>query len=120
MVTPAQPRFWLIHLLGQRSVQVAILLWLAASFAVFPPSGGGKLPLNHPLLNNLPLLAQAIAPVIVLLVIFVEMGITYFLTRRRVLPDMAARAPERAVARREVLLLWLYAAAVLFESVTVL
>jgi hypothetical protein len=33
---------------------------------------------------------------------------------------MAARAPERAVARREVLLLWLYAAAVLFESVAVL
>ncbi len=118
MVTPAQPEFWFLRLLRQRSVQITILLWLAASFAVFPPSGG-KLPLNRPLLNNLSLLAQVIAPVIVLVVVFVEMGITYFLTRRRVLPDMA-RAPERAVARREVLLLWLYAAAVLFESVTVL
>ena len=111
---PTSPRSapWLIQLLRQRSVQIAILLWLAASLAVFPLSGG-KLPFNRPLLNNLPLVAQIIAPVIVLAIVFVEMAITYFLTRRRVLPDVAARAPEPAVARREVLLLWLYAAAVL-------
>jgi len=112
MVTPARPRSSFSHLLRRRSVQLAILLWLAASFAVFPLSGG-KLPLNRPLLNNLPLLAQVIAPVVVLLIVFVEMALTYFLTRHRTLPDMAARAPEPAVARREVLLLWLYAATVL-------
>ncbi|HXN53749.1 MAG TPA: hypothetical protein VN943_17590 [Candidatus Acidoferrum sp.] len=111
---PTSPRssHWLIGLLRQRSVQIAILLWLAASLAVFPVSGG-KLPFNRPLLNSLPLLAQVIAPFIVLIVVFVEMAITYFLTRRRILPDMAARAPERGVARREILLLWLYGAAVL-------
>src|SRR6202158_2705556 len=111
---PTSPRssHWLIGLLRQRSVQIAILLWLAASLAVFPVSGG-KLPFNRPLLNRLPLLAQVIAPFIVLIVVFVEMAITYFLTRRRILPDMAARAPERGVARREILLLWLYGAAVL-------
>src|SRR5467141_3574652 len=108
--TRSAPR--LIQLLRQRGVQIVILLWLAASFAVFPLSAG-KLPLNRPLLNNLPLVAQVIAPVIVLLIVFVEMAITYFLTRHRTLPDMAARAPEPAVARREVLLLWLYASAVL-------
>jgi hypothetical protein len=111
---PTSPRStpWLISVLRQRSAQIALLLWLAASFAVFPLSGG-KLPLNRPLLNRLPLLAQVIAPVVVLLIVFVEMAITYFLTRRRVLPDMAARAPERAIARREVALLWLYGATVL-------
>src|SRR6202158_6036545 len=111
---PTSPRssHWLIGLLRQRSVQIAILLWLAASLAVFPVSGG-ELPFHRPLLNSLPLLAQVIAPFIVLIVVFVEMAITYFLTRRRILPDMAARAPERGVARREILLLWLYGAAVL-------
>src|SRR6266849_9061605 len=112
MVTPAQPRSSFSRLLRQRSVQIVILLWLASSLAVFPLSPD-KLPLNRPLLNNLPLVAQVIAPVVVLLIVFVEMAITYFLTRRRVLPDVAARAPEPTVARREVLLLWLYAAAVL-------
>jgi hypothetical protein len=102
----------LITTLRHRSVQLAILLWLAASFSVIPLSGG-SLPFNRPLLNRLPLLAQLIAPIVVLVIVFIEMAITYFLTRRRTLPDMAARAPERALALREVLLLWLYAAAVL-------
>src|ERR1700682_4211336 len=111
---PTSPRssHWLIGLLRPPPVQIAILLWLAASLAVFPVSGG-KLPFNRPLLNSLPLLAQIIAPFIVLIIVFVEMAITYVLTRRRILPDMAARAPERAVARREILLLWLYGVAVL-------
>jgi hypothetical protein len=103
---------WFANLLRERSVQVAAVLWVAASFAVFPLSGA-KFPLNRPLLAKLPLAAQLIVPLVGLAFVFVQMGVTYFLTRRRTVPDMAARAPNNAVARREVWLLWMYGAAVL-------
>jgi hypothetical protein len=50
------------------------------------------------------------APSITLVEIFVLMGLVYLLTRRRIIPDMAARVPERRVALRETLLLIAYAA----------
>jgi hypothetical protein len=103
---------WFANLLRQRSVQVAVVLWVAASFAVFPLSGA-KFPLNRPLLAKLPLAAQVIVPLVGLAFVFVQMAVTYFLTRRRAIPDMASRAPDSAVARREVWLLWAYGAAVL-------
>lgn len=106
---------WFANLLRERSVQLAVVLWIAASIAVFPLSGG-KFPLDRPLLRNLPLAAQVLAPIVVLVVVFVEMAVTYFLTRRRSVPDMAARAPERDVARREVCLLWAYGALVLLAG----
>jgi hypothetical protein len=102
-------------LLRERSVQLAVVLWVAASFAVFPLSGA-KFPLNRPALANLPLRFQVIAPIVVLAFVFLQMTVTYFLTRRRTIPDMASRAPERTVARREVWLLWTYGALVLLAG----
>lgn len=115
MATTARSGSWFANLLRERSVQVAVLLWVAASFAVFPLSGG-KFPLYRPALAKFSLRFQVIAPIVVLAFIFVQMGVTYFLTRRRTVPDMAARAPEREVARREVWLVWAYGAAVLLAG----
>src|SRR5271169_2442082 len=42
--------------------------------------------------------------------VFGLMGVVYLLTRRRVVPDLAARAPERRIAMRETTILLLYAA----------
>jgi hypothetical protein len=50
------------------------------------------------------------APSVGLIEIFVLMLLAYLLTRKRVIPDMAARAPERRVAGRETALVLAYAA----------
>jgi hypothetical protein len=42
-----------------------------------------------------------------------EIGLVALITRRGALPDLAARAPERSVALRETIALWLYGALVL-------
>jgi hypothetical protein len=99
-------------MLRERSFQIALLLWVAASFAVFPLSGG-KLPLNRPAMANLSLAYQVIASTVVLAVMLLQMGVVYLLTRRRTVPDMASRAPDAAVALREVCLLWTYGVLVL-------
>jgi len=103
-------------LLRERSVQIAIAFWVVASFAVFPLCADGKFPLNRPALANLSLRFQVIAPIVGAAFVFLQMGVVYFLTRRRTVPDMAERAPAQAVARREVLLLWVYGAIVLFAG----
>ena len=96
-------------MLRERSFQIALVLWVAASLAVFPLSGG-KLPLNRPALANFSVSFQVIASIVVLAFTLLQMTIVYFLTRRRTIPDMASRSPDAAVARREVWLLWATAA----------
>ncbi len=112
MPATGQGGSWFASMLRQRSFQIALALWVAASFAVFPLSGG-KLPFNRPALANLSVSFQVIAPTVVLGVMFLQMGVVYLLTRRRTIPDMASRAPADALARREVWLLWAYGALVL-------
>ena len=115
-LSSGQSGFWLIRLLRERSVQIAVAFWVAASVAVFALCADGNFPLNRPALANLSLPAQVIAPIIGLAFVFLQMGVTYFLTRRRAVPDMASRAPAEAVARSEVLFLWAYGALVLFAG----
>ena len=45
-----------------------------------------------------------------------EIGLVALITRRRPMPDLAGRAPERGVALREAVLLWIYGAAVLLAG----
>ena len=99
-------------MLRERSFQIALVLWVAASFAVFPLSGG-RLPFNRPAMANFSVGFQVIAATVVLALMFLQMGVVYLLTRRRTIPDMASRAPADALARREVWLLWTYGALVL-------
>ena len=102
-------------MLRERSFQIAFVLWVAASFAVFPLSGG-KLPLNRPALANFSVTFQVVASTVALAFTLFQMAIVYFLTRRRTIPDMAGRAPAATVARREVCLLWAYGALVLLAG----
>lgn len=115
MAVPAQSRSWFSSLVRERSLQIAALLWVAASLAVFL-FAGGKSPLNRPALNTLPLRSQVIASSFTLVFVLLEMGIVSLLTRRRTVPDMASRAPLEPQARREVISLWIYGTIVLLAG----
>jgi hypothetical protein len=95
---------WPIRLLSQRSVQVTLALWVIAYLVVLVVAHG-SLPFARPVLENVSFVTQLIGPTVSLLEVLALMGVVYGLTRRRVIPDMAARAPDRDVAWREVWLL---------------
>jgi hypothetical protein len=94
---------------SHRGVQITVVLWFCAYAAVLWLAHG-SLPFDRPAVARLPFAVQLAAPTITLLEIFVLMGLVVLLTRRRVIPDMAARAPERRVAMRETALVLAYAA----------
>jgi hypothetical protein len=93
---------------GHRGVQIAVALWLCANAAALWLADG-SLPFDRPAVARLSFAVQMVAPSITLLEIFVLMGLVVLLTRRRAIPDMAARAPERRVALRETTLVLAYA-----------
>jgi len=92
-----RPAFWF-----------AALVWVALNFSAILLSGG-ILPFDRPALARLPFVAQMAVPSVGLLEIFVLMAVVYGLTRKRAIPDMAARAPARLRAATETLALLAYA-----------
>jgi hypothetical protein len=76
------------------AVQAAAGVWIAANVAVILLAGG-FLPFDRPTLAHMPFIQQVALPTFGLVEIFVLMSIVYLLTGRRVIPDLAARAPER-------------------------
>jgi hypothetical protein len=101
-------------LIRQRSFQVTLALWLLISVAaVLLCHGAMPLPIGpHP---GEPA-AMVISSSIALIFMVLEIGLVALITRRRVLPDLAARAPERSIALRETIVLWLYGALVLLAG----
>lgn len=97
------------HLVFSRAVITATLFWLIANIAVVWLADG-VLPFDRPALAQLPFAKQVAFPSLGLIEAFLLMGVVYFLTRYRQMPDLAVRAPERAAARRETVLLLGYAA----------
>jgi hypothetical protein len=95
--------------LRHRGVQTGIALWVAGYLIVLWLASG-SLPFDRPAVARLPFAAQMAAPTITLIEIFVLMALTFLLTRRRIIPDMVARAPEHRVAWRETMLVLGYAA----------
>jgi len=91
-----------------RGVQTAAGLWVAG-YVIVLWLARGSLPFDRPAVAQLPFAVQMAAPTIGLIEIFVLMVLVYWLTRRRVIPDMAARAPERRVALREMIGVLTYA-----------
>jgi len=87
---------------------VGAALWIAANCAVYALTGGA-LPFDLPALAGVPLEQRLAIPTIGLIEIFGLIGVVYWMTRKRSVPDMAARAPARAVAAREALALLGYA-----------
>ena len=92
-----------------RGVQIAAALWVAGNAGAIWLAGG-HLPFDRPAVARLPFAVQMAAPSITLIEVFALMGLVVLITRRRLIPDMAARAPARCRARRETLLLLCYAA----------
>ena len=90
-------------------VLVAATLWIAANVAVLVLADG-RLPFDRPALASLPFAQQVALPSVGLIEVFVLMTVVYFLTRKRVILDLAARAPERSQAVRETVALLGYAA----------
>jgi len=100
---PRQPRL-LKGLLRQRSVQIAIGGWAVCNLVILTLAGAA-LPFDRPLLAGRSVTQQVVGANIALLEVLLLIGVTYLLTRSRTKPDLAARAPDRALARRETLLL---------------
>jgi hypothetical protein len=100
------------YVVRQRSFLVALFLWVLISVAaVVLCHGTMPLPIGpHP---GKPL-DMVIFSSIALVFLVLEIWLVAFITRRRAMPDLAARAPaERSVALRETLGLWIYGAFVL-------
>ncbi|MGH9713604.1 MAG: hypothetical protein ACRD5M_09930 [Candidatus Acidiferrales bacterium] len=112
MTTPARRGSWFVNLLRERSVQVAILIWVACSAAIFPLSQG-KLPFNRPALAGVADRLQIYIAIFGWFYALIFMGVTYRLTRKRAIPDMSSRAPNVLMSLRETLGLWIYGAVVM-------
>jgi hypothetical protein len=89
-------------------VRTAAALWVLG-YIVALWLAHGSLPFDRPAVAQLPFALQMTAPSIGLVEIFVLMVLVFLLTRKRVIPDMAARAPGRRVALRETIFVLVYA-----------
>ena len=90
---------WLVR---QRAFYVAILLWLLLC-------GAGLLISRHtPSYRGLVVGSSRYLVLVVLM-----FGLVMLLTRKRPVPDLAERAPESSIARRETLAMWAYVAVVM-------
>jgi hypothetical protein len=92
-----------------RGVQAAVILWVTGYLVAFWIAGD-SLPFDRPAVAALPFALQLAAPSITLIEIILLTGLVFLLTRGRVIPDIASRAPHRQIALRETLLLIGYAA----------
>ena len=89
-----------------RGVQTAV--WVVGYLVVLLLAHG-SLPFDRPAVAHLPFASQMAVPTVSLIEIFVLMVITFLLTRKRVIPDIAARAPDVRTAWRETILVLAYA-----------
>jgi hypothetical protein len=83
-----------------RGAQTALVLWIAGSL-VSLWLARGSLPFDRPAVAGLPFLFQMVAPSLGMIQIFLLMLVVFMLTRKRSVPDIANRAPERRVALRQ-------------------
>ena len=91
-------------------LMIGIAAWLVLN-AVALLLSGGVLPFARPALAALPFAAQMGFPTLGLIEVVLLMGVVRWLTRRRTIPDVAARAPAKALAARETALVLAWAAA---------
>ena len=103
---PGSRRSWLANLLGQRSIQLTIVAWIAAT-AVTVALAQGKLPFHRPDLHHASFGSQLLSPQLAMIEVLVLVAVAFGLTRRRVIPDVGGRAPGRQVAATETA--WLVA-----------
>lgn len=106
---PPPLRRELTTLLRQRSARIAALCWLAGTALVLAVAGDA-LPFDWPSTAPRSAVGHLVDANVALAEVLLLTALTFWLTRKRVLPNLADRAPERAVAARETQLLLLYGA----------
>jgi hypothetical protein len=106
---PRPARLGLAALLRQRTVHLAALGWLAANALVLAVAGDA-LPFDWPAAAARTPVGRLVDANLVLAEVLLLTALAYWITRKRALPNLADRAPERSVAARETLLLLLYGA----------
>ena len=89
-------------------ILLAVTGWVALNLAALALAGG-YLPFDRPALAGLPFAAQMAGPTIALTEVFALMGVVWWMTRRRAIPDMAARAPAKATTAWETAAVLAYA-----------
>ena len=94
-------------LLARPGVQIALGAWVATNAALIG-LGGGHLPFHASKLADPPTAGAVLQTNAMFLEVFALMGLVHLLTRRRPVPDVAARAPERGQATRETALALAY------------
>lgn len=97
------------YILCARATHIAILIWLLVNAAAYWLADG-FIPFDMPPMRQMPFGMRMIIPTISLFEVFVLMAVVFWLTRKRKIPDLAARAPERSVAARETIQIMAYAA----------
>jgi hypothetical protein len=91
------------------------VIWFLLSAAAILLCRNG-VPLDRPELATIPPITDVLNNSIGLFSIILLIGIVSFLARHRPLLNLAERAPERGIALRETLAMWIYGAVVLFEG----
>lgn len=99
---------WL-RFISLRSVQLVLAFWVLATVAVLFIARDDELPFDRPAVAGSSLAFEVASGWISLSTVLLLGGITYLVTRKRVVPNMASRAPARAVALAETALLVGYA-----------
>ncbi len=103
------------YLVRQPSLWIALAIWLLLSAAAFLFCRNG-VPLDRPELAGIPPMTDVLNNSIGLFMIILLIGIVSLLARRRPFLNLAERAPERGIALRETLAMWIYGAFVLFAG----
>ncbi len=96
-------------LLGRPGVQIALVAWVATNVALIA-LGGGHLPFHASELADPPTVGAVLQTNAMFFEVFALMAVVHLLTRRRPVPDLAARAPERGAAARETAVALAYGA----------
>jgi hypothetical protein len=99
----------------QPSIGIALGLWVLFSVAAIALSGG-HIPLEIPGVNAAPPMNTVIRSSVNLIILLLLMGLVALIARRRAVPDLAGRAPERRLALRETIWMWVYGAIVLLAG----
>lgn len=100
------------RLLARRSVWLAVAGGIVVN-ALLIMIGGGHLPFRASSLADPPTIGVILQTDAMFVEVFALMVLVHLLTRRRKVPDIAARVPSRAVAGRETALLLGYGTAVM-------
>lgn len=95
-------------LLRQRSVQVTLAGWLLLTLAVLPLAGFSNLPFDRPSLAGQSVTLQFVNAESNLVLALMIIALALVVTRRRVVPDLAARVGSRQIAVAKVSALVVY------------